>query len=303
MLLDGKVALVSGTGPNIGAEIARTLGSEGAKVVCLDLEQKYADAAAQSVKDGGSDAIGVSGDITQPADMERAVAEAVRAFGQIDILINDAAITDRKPFLEADLDTWNRVLGVILTGTFVCSQQVARQMVSQGQGGAIVNLVSTSGHRGETGRIAYGVAKSGLLNLTRSMAMQLAPHGIRVNSVTPTQSGTPVGRPDVCTKISTLRAPAEYSTQALGTATGSGASRSLSRFADGGASSPGSTSRATVDCWRSSRQARETIHNSASHRTFQGLKRSIAKDERALEMSNCTSTALLVTPTDFCDDG
>lgn len=197
MLLDGKIALVSGTGPNIGAEIARTLGSQGAKVVCLDLEQKYADAAAQSVIDGGGQAVGIAGDITQPSDMERAVGEAVRAFGGIDILVNDAAITDREPFLEAKLDTWNKVLNVILTGTFVCSQQVARQMVSQKRGGAIVNLVSTSGHRGETGRIAYGVAKSGLLNLTRSMAMQLAPHGIRVNSVTPTQSGTPVGRPEV----------------------------------------------------------------------------------------------------------
>ncbi|MFN0073575.1 MAG: SDR family NAD(P)-dependent oxidoreductase [Chloroflexota bacterium] len=197
MLLEGKVAFVSGTGPNIGAEIARTLGANGAKVVCLDLNQQYAEAAANDVIAKGSQAIAVSGNITQPGDMERAVAEAVRAFGGIDILVNDAAITDREPFLEAKLETWNQVLNVILTGTFVCSQQVARQMVSQGRGGAIVNLVSTSGHRGETIRIAYGVAKAGLLNLTRSMAIQLAPHGIRVNSVTPTQSGTPVGRPDV----------------------------------------------------------------------------------------------------------
>jgi NAD(P)-dependent dehydrogenase (short-subunit alcohol dehydrogenase family) len=85
---------------------------------------------------------------------------------------------------------------VILTGTFLVSQQFARQMVAQKRGGAIVNLVSTSGHRGEPTRVAYGVAKSGLLNLTRTMAVQLAPHNIRVNSVTPTQTGTPVGKPD-----------------------------------------------------------------------------------------------------------
>lgn len=197
MLLDGKVAFVSGTGPNIGAEIARTLATNGANVVCLDLNKAYAEAAAQDVIAKGRQALAVSGDISNPADMERAVAEAVKAFGGIDILVNDAAITDREPFLEAKLETWNQVLNVILTGTFVCSQQVARQMVSQGRGGAIVNLVSTSGHRGESIRIAYGVAKAGLLNLTRSMAIQLAPHGIRVNSVTPTQSGTPVGRPDI----------------------------------------------------------------------------------------------------------
>ena len=168
MLLDEKVALVSGTGPNIGAEIARTLGANGARVVCLDLDRKYADAAAKDVIERGGEAIAVSADITQPADVERAVAEATRAFGGIDILVNDAAITDREPFLEVKLETWNRVLGVILTGTFICSQQVARQMVSQGRGGAIVNIVSTSGHRGESFRIAYGVAKAGLLNLTRS---------------------------------------------------------------------------------------------------------------------------------------
>lgn len=195
-MLEGNVAFVSGTGPNIGAEIARTLAANGAKVVCLDLEEKYAQAAAGEITEKGGQAIAVAGDITQPADVDRAVAAAVSAYGGIDILVNDAAITDREPFLEATLESWNRVLGVILTGTFLCSQRVARQMVAQGRGGAIVNMVSTSGHRGETGRIAYGTAKAGVLNLTRSMAMQLAPHGIRVNSVTPTQTGTPVGRPD-----------------------------------------------------------------------------------------------------------
>ena len=128
--------------------------------------------------------------------MEKAVQEVIAAFGGIQLLVNNAAISDRKPFLEAELSDWRNVLDVILTGTFIVSQQVARQMVAQGGGGSIVNIVSTSGHRGEMARIAYGTAKSGLLNFTRSMAMQLAPHGIRVNSVTPTTTGTPVGRPD-----------------------------------------------------------------------------------------------------------
>ncbi len=195
-MLEGKVALVSGTGPNIGAEIARTLSANGAKVVCMDLEEKYANAVAEEIRQKGGVAAAVSADITQADSVERAVKAAAEAFGGIDILVNDAAITDRKPFLDATLEDWNRVLGVILTGTFLVSQQAARHMVAQARGGAIVNIVSTSGHRGEGSRIAYGVAKSGVLNLTRSMAVQLAPHGIRVNSVTPTQTGTPVGRPD-----------------------------------------------------------------------------------------------------------
>ena len=186
MLLDGKVALVSGTGPNIGLEIARTLAANGAAVACLDLNEQYAQAAAISINEAGGKAIGVVADITQPASVEKAMQEVLGTFGGIQLLVNDAAITDRKAFLEADLSEWRHVLDVILTGTFIVSQQVARQMVAQGDGGAIVNIVSTSGHRGETARIAYGTAKSGLLNFTRSMAMQLAPHKIRVNSVTPT---------------------------------------------------------------------------------------------------------------------
>ncbi len=195
-MLEGKVALVSGAGPNIGAEIARTLANAGASVVCLDLNEAFAKAAADSITAKGGKAVAVAADITSPSDVARAVKTAVDAFGAIDILINDAAITDRKPFLEATLEDWNKVLNVILTGTFLLSQAVARQMVAQGRGGAMVNLISTSGHRGETMRIAYGVAKAGLLNFTRSLAVQLAPHKIRVNSVTPTQTGTPVGMPD-----------------------------------------------------------------------------------------------------------
>ena len=196
MMLDGKVALVSGTGPNIGSEIARTLAANGATVACMDLNEQYAQAAAISINEAGGKAIGVAADITQPESVEKAVQEVLNAFGGIHLLVNDAAISDRKPFLEAELSDWQKVLDVILTGTFIVSQRVAKQMVAQGEGGAVVNIISTSGHRGETARIAYGTAKSGLLNFTRSMATQLAPHNIRVNSVTPTTTGTPVGMPD-----------------------------------------------------------------------------------------------------------
>ena len=175
MMLDGKVALVSGTGPNIGSEIARTLAANGATVACMDLNEQYAQAAAISINEAGGKAIGVVADITQPESVEKAVQEVLNAFGGIHLLVNDAAISDRKPFLEAELSDWQKVLDVILTGTFIVSQRVAKQMVAQGEGGAVVNIISTSGHRGETARIAYGTAKSGLLNFTRSMATQLAP--------------------------------------------------------------------------------------------------------------------------------
>lgn len=192
-LLGGKVAVVSGTGPNIGAEIARTLAANGAKVVCLDLQRQCAEVAAKQITDAGGSAVAVAADITKPGDVEQAMKTAVGAFGGIHILVNDAAISDHDTFLEASLEMWHKVLDVILTGSFLCGQYAAKQMVAQGQGGAIVNMVSTSGHRGEEIRVAYGTAKAGLLNLTRTMALQLAPYKVRVNSVTPTQTGTPVG--------------------------------------------------------------------------------------------------------------
>lgn len=194
-MLEGKVALVSGTGPNMGSEFARTLAANGATVACLDLNMDFAQAAAKSIIDAEGKAMAVSADITKPDQVDKAIQAVVKELGRIDLLVNDAAISDRHPFLEAVLEEWQQVLDVVLTGTFIVSQRVARQMVAQGQGGAIVNIISTSGHAGETGRIAYGTAKSGLLNFTRSLALQLAPHKIRVNSVTPSSTGTRVGDP------------------------------------------------------------------------------------------------------------
>lgn len=199
-MLEGKTAVVSGAGPNIGREIAGTLAANGASVVCLDLRREAAEAAAREIVDRGCEAIAVAGDITKPEDMERLVAESVAAYGRIDILVNNAAITNDAGLLDENIETFRKIVDVILAGTFNCTQHVARRMVEQGDGGAIVNVASTSGHRGKSGAVAYQSAKAGVLNFTRACAMELAPHGIRVNSLTPTQTGMPVGgkpaRPD-----------------------------------------------------------------------------------------------------------
>jgi len=192
-MLEGKVAVVSGAGPNIGREIAGTLAESGASVVCLDVRGDAAEASAKEIVDRGYQAISVEGDITQPTHMENLVNEAVKAFGRIDILINNAAITNSAGLLDENIEGFRRIVDVILAGTFNCTQHVAKQIISQGDGGAIVNIASTSGHRGKAGAIAYQSAKAGILNFTRACAIELAPHGIRVNSVTPTQTGMPVG--------------------------------------------------------------------------------------------------------------
>lgn len=197
MLLDDRVAIVTGSGPNIGGEIARTLAREGASVVCLDARLEVAESAAAGIQAAGGRAIAVRADITSPGDVESAVATAVREFGGVQILVNNAGISPLGGLFDADLDEWRRTMEVILTGTLLCSRYAARQMVQQGQGGAIVNIASTSGHRGRTGAVAYATAKGGVLQLTRVLAMELAPHKIRVNSVTPSTSGIALatGRP------------------------------------------------------------------------------------------------------------
>jgi len=189
MLLDNKVAIVTGTGPNIGGDIARTLAANGARMVCLDNRVEMAETTARQITDAGGQAIALGADITNPVDMQRVVEQAVDAFGEVNILVNNAGISPNGSLVDIRIDDWLATLNVILTGTFLCSRFVAKQMIAQGTGGAMVNIASTSGHRGRAGAIAYATAKGGVLQLTRCMAMELAPHKIRVNSVTPNASG------------------------------------------------------------------------------------------------------------------
>ncbi len=189
MLLDNKVAIVTGTGPNIGGEIARTLAANGARLVCLDNRLEMAETTAGQITQAGGQAIALAADITSPDDMEQLARRTVDTFGEINILVNNAGISPNGTLVDIPIEHWLATLNVILTGTFLCSRFVARQMIAQGTGGAIVNIASTSGHRGRAGAIAYATAKGGVLQLTRCMAMELAPYKIRVNSVTPNASG------------------------------------------------------------------------------------------------------------------
>ena len=150
MSLDGKVAIVSGAGPNIGRQIAATLAENGARLICLDVRGEAAQATADALTSNGFEAVAVQADITGPEQ----VGQAVESFGAVDILVNNAAITHRAGLLDADVDSWRKVVDVILTGTFLCTQRAAKQMIAQGTGGAIVNIASTSGHRGKAGAIA-----------------------------------------------------------------------------------------------------------------------------------------------------
>ena len=130
-------------------------------------------------------------------DVQALVSQVVARFGRVDILVNNVAISDNRNILEITEDEWDTTIRVTLKAPFLMAKYVAQQMIDQGGGGKIVNLGSTSGHRGRARAVAYAAAKGGVANLTRSIAFQLAPHGIRVNAVSPNKTGSPVGRQDV----------------------------------------------------------------------------------------------------------
>lgn len=186
MKLAGRVAIVTGTSPNIGGGIAEALAAEGARVACVDRDSRNAEDCAAGIRKLGGEALAVTADITNEAAVVELASRVESELGPVDVLVNNAAIFNQKGVLDMPLAEWSAQLAVILDGAFLCTQAVARQMVGRKRGGAIVCVISTAGHQGQPGNVGYCTAKSGLLNFTRSVAMELAPHGIRVNSLTPT---------------------------------------------------------------------------------------------------------------------
>jgi NAD(P)-dependent dehydrogenase (short-subunit alcohol dehydrogenase family) len=186
MKLSGKIAVVTGTSSNIGGGIAEGLAAEGAAVACVDNRAENAADCARSIAAAGGRAIPITCDVTDEAQVRSAIGEIVKHFGGVDILVNNAAIFNKKGVLDMPLEEWQRQIAIILTGAFLFTKHAAQSMVDGGRRGSIINIISTAGHQGEPGNVAYCTSKSGLLNFTRSVAMELVGRGIRVNSLTPT---------------------------------------------------------------------------------------------------------------------
>ncbi len=184
MKFNDKVVIITGSGRGIGREIAGAFASEGARVVIADLNYEEAIAAADDLAISGANTLAVQVDITDPVQVQSLVDQTIKKFGKVDVLVNNAGVSVVRPFLDVTLDEWNFIIGVNLTGAFLCGQAVGRVMVEQGHG-RIVNIASISGQRGATGRAAYGASKAGLIQLTKVMAVELAPKGITVNAVAP----------------------------------------------------------------------------------------------------------------------
>ena len=183
--LEEQTAMVTGAANGIGRAIAARLAADGAHVLLADIDGAAAAKAAAEIVAAGGNAKAVTADVTQRAQVEAAVGEAMAHWGRLDVVVSNAGIMDRMPLLEMTDEFWHRVLGINLHGAFVVGQTAARQMVADGTAGRIVFVASNSGIFGGRGRAAYGASKAGLINLTQSMAVELAEHGIRVNAVAP----------------------------------------------------------------------------------------------------------------------
>src|SRR5436309_5579304 len=191
----GKVVLVTGAQRGIGRAIAIRFAEAGADVALNYLDDKAAaEFAAKEITAPGRRATTIGADIAKPEQARRLVADAERALGPSDVLVNNAAIFPRGPFLELTEDTWHAVLDTNLKATFVCAQEAARRMVAAGRPGAIINVSSGAPYRGSMRATAYMASKLGIVGLTRGMARELTPHGIRVNAVAPGVTNTAMPR-------------------------------------------------------------------------------------------------------------
>jgi len=182
----GKVAIVTGVSPNIGGGIAEVLAEEGSAVVCVDRDAANASDCARAIQALGGRALGIQCDVRDEPQVQAVVDRAVQAFGHVDVLVNGAAYYNMKGLLEMSLAEFRDQTDLILAGTFLFTKHVAASMIRLRRLGSIIHLASTEAHQGNPKNVAYCTAKAGLLNMARANAMELASHGIRVNSLTPT---------------------------------------------------------------------------------------------------------------------
>lgn len=185
MRLKDQVAVVTGAGRGIGRGIAQRYAAEGAAVVVAEVSPELGRETAELIRAAGGEGLCIPTDVTQRVQVEGMVHQATSTFGRIDILVNNAGLTGRASFLEMTDEVWDRMMAVNLTGPFLCTQAVARQMVRSKHGGRVINIASIESEAACPDQAHYAASKGGLLMLTRALACDLAPCGIRVNAIGP----------------------------------------------------------------------------------------------------------------------
>jgi len=185
----GQVAVVTGAGSGIGKACALRFAQEGANVLCLDVNDSNNEAAAQECRQYGVEALAMHCDVTREEDIERAVQTAMERWGRIDVLVAAAGIYRGAPLPEVSLKQWQLVIDVNLTGVFLSNRAVAPIMMKQ-RSGSIINISSMAGKTSWPASAEYSASKSGVIGLTRSVAMELAPYGATANAVCPGNTRT-----------------------------------------------------------------------------------------------------------------
>jgi gluconate 5-dehydrogenase len=184
--ITGKVTIVTGGGRGLGAALASGFAAAGARVMIGDQDEQTAQASAAGIRERGGTAHAARCDITSEQEVGALVDLAVQTYGRLDVLVNNAGINIPKPAEELTPEEWNRIIGVNLTGTFLCCRAGGAVMLRQGAG-CIVNICSVHGHVGSYVHkaAAYNASKAGIINLTRSLALEWGERGVRVNGISP----------------------------------------------------------------------------------------------------------------------
>ncbi|HEY5237782.1 MAG TPA: 3-hydroxybutyrate dehydrogenase [Rhizomicrobium sp.] len=192
MFLKDKIAVVTGAASGIGKEIAHTYAREGAKIIIADLNLDGANAAAADIEKAGGQAVGVAMDVSNEAEVEAGMAEAIAAFGGIDILVSNAGIQIVEPLDQFEFDKWKKLLAIHLDGAFLTTRAALRQMYKQGRGGSIIYMGSVHSKEASVLKAPYVTAKHGLIGLAKVVAKEGAKHGVRANVICPGFVRTPL---------------------------------------------------------------------------------------------------------------
>ncbi len=196
---EAKNVIVTGAGQGIGRAIAERFAAEGADVMLIGRRRTPLEEVGSGIGEAGGSAWVHTADVSSSAEVDAAVATATERWGRIDVLVNNAGIAEEKPFLEIEDESWDRILATNLRGAFLMAQRVARVQAAAGSG-SIVHIASIDASGGDGPYASYNASKAGLLGLNRTMALELGPHGVRVNCVSPgfthtemTEVGVPPG--------------------------------------------------------------------------------------------------------------